>query len=78
LEVIHLLRRGLERLPPEHITAVLHDPDDSMRRRYESLFGRRIRFETGGFEDWTEDIASMGRPRAASVGFSPQGSTGLT
>ncbi len=59
LEVIHLLRRGLEHLAPEHITVVAQSPDDSTWRRYRSLFGPQIHFETNGFEAWSESIASM-------------------
>ena len=59
LEVIHLLRRGLEHSSPEHITVVAQSPDDSTWRRYRSLFGPQIHFETNGFEAWSEGIASM-------------------
>jgi hypothetical protein len=60
LDVIHLLRRGLEHLAPNDITVVTHGLDDAIRRRYWSLFGPQINFETGGFEAWSEALASMG------------------
>jgi len=58
LEVIHLLRRGLEHLPPEKITVVLQNPDESMLSRYQSMFGLEIHFEKDGFENWAKRIAS--------------------
>jgi hypothetical protein len=67
LEVIHLLRRGVESLPPQNITVVLQDPDDSTLRRYRSLFGPEIGFEKGGFEEWSERIASTPVSQIASA-----------
>lgn len=58
LEVIHLLRRGLEHPPPKTITVVTQGPNASMKRRYQSLFGPEIHWEEKGFEDWAKRIAS--------------------
>ena len=42
IEVVHLLRRGLEGLDGRQITVVARDNDPRMRRRYVSLFGPEI------------------------------------
>jgi hypothetical protein len=52
IEVIHLLRRGLEGLDGTQITVVARDQDDQMRKRYISLFGREIDWQPIGFEAW--------------------------
>jgi NAD-dependent SIR2 family protein deacetylase len=52
LEVIHLLRRGLQGCDPSRITVVTKDPDAAMYRRYVSLFGPGIDWQHGGFEKW--------------------------
>ena len=62
LEVIHLLRRGLQHLPPKNITVVVHNPDDSILRRYVSLFGSEINVEPFGFEQWTKQIVALKSP----------------
>jgi hypothetical protein len=52
LEVIHLLRRGLEGLDGKRITVVTAGDDDAMQRRYVSLFGRDIDWQPIGFLPW--------------------------
>jgi hypothetical protein len=52
LEVIHLLRRGLEGSDPRKITVVTREGDDAMYRRYVSLFGRDIDWQPIGLERW--------------------------
>jgi hypothetical protein len=52
LEVIHLLRRGLEGCDSRNITVVTNADDQAMRRRYVSLFGKDIDWYTRGFEEW--------------------------
>jgi hypothetical protein len=66
LEVIHLLRRGLEHLSPESITVISNDPDQATVRRYQSLFGQ-IRIETEGFEGWVNKMAPQVSSEISSV-----------
>jgi hypothetical protein len=63
LEVIHLLRRGLEGLDAERITVVTAGDNDTMQRRYVSLFGREIDWQPIGFLPWLRREA-----RAATAG----------
>lgn len=51
IEVVHLLRRGLEGLPASQITVVAGTDDPAMHRRYVSLFGK-VDWQPGGFEPW--------------------------
>jgi len=59
LEVIHLLRRGLEHLGQDQITVIGQGQDDATWRRYRSLFGAHIHYEKDGFEAWTDKIAPL-------------------
>jgi NAD-dependent SIR2 family protein deacetylase len=59
VEVAYLLKRGLAHLPPEAITVVEYDPpthrglrDHPVGRRYRTLFGEGLDWQTGGFGDW--------------------------
>jgi hypothetical protein len=56
LEVIHLLRRGLEHLPAGNITVVTDRADKWEQRRYTSLFGS-VHFATNGFEEWATQVS---------------------
>ena len=66
-KLLHLLRRGLEHLGQEQITVIGHGHDESAWRRYRSLFGADIHYETDGFEAWTTRIAP-----GAAVGMTAQ------
>lgn len=65
LEVIHLLRRGLEGLDSKNITVVTHGHDEAMYRRYVSLFGRDIDWQPVGFANWLDTIGV--RSQSATV-----------
>jgi hypothetical protein len=70
LEVIHLLRRGLEVLNAKYITVVTFGENDEMRRRYTSLFGRQIDWQLIGFQRWMIEqkrLRSVGSNAAGSV-----------
>jgi hypothetical protein len=59
IEVVHLLRRGLEGLDGRQITIVARDDDTQMRRRYVSLFGPEIDWRPVGFATWLRKQSPM-------------------
>jgi hypothetical protein len=65
LEVIHLLRRGLEGCESHNITVVTQGNDEAMYRRYVSLFGRDIDWHPEGLDEWMTKVGPG--PTAAPV-----------
>jgi hypothetical protein len=57
LEVIDLLRRGLEGLEGKHITVVTAGDNEAIRGRYVSLFGRHFDWQPIGFLQWMKEQA---------------------
>jgi len=73
LEVIDLLRRGLEHLPANAVTVIEYDHEEERQlgdhpvgRRYRSLFGEGINWYTKGFSDWVQHVGAQ-RKKVASV-----------
>jgi hypothetical protein len=66
LEVIHLLRRGLEGLEGNRITIVTAGENEAMQRRYISLFGRDIDWQPIGFLPWLAKATQSEQAAAAS------------
>jgi hypothetical protein len=62
LEVIHLLRHGLEVRDAKYITVVTARENDAMHSRYISLFGREIDWQPIGF---LERMKAQGQATAA-------------
>jgi hypothetical protein len=60
VDVIYLLKRGLENVPPSRVTVVEFDPQRRHLRehpvglRYRSLFGGELDWHTEGFAAWLE------------------------
>ena len=65
LEVIHLLRRGLEGCESKDITVVTYPDDPAMHRRYVSLFGRDIVWRPIGFTQWMKEHVQTSLPATA-------------
>ena len=65
LEVIHLLRRGLEGCESKNITVVTYPDDDATYRRYVSLFGQDIVWQPIGFTRWMKENVQTSRPAIA-------------
>jgi hypothetical protein len=67
LEVIDLLRRGLGHVTPSCITVVEYDESHPaigkhpVGKRYQSMFGDRIEWHTGGFEGWLNEVRGVKR-----------------
>jgi len=61
VEVVYLLKRGLEHLPPHEITVVEFDKlnrpvnEHEVGQRYQSIFGAGIQWHTCGFEGWLKE-----------------------
>lgn len=66
VEVIYLLRQGLEHLAPERITVVEYSPtkaplhEHAAGKRYASLFGPNIDWQPLGFSGWLDDCERRG------------------
>ena len=64
VEVVYLLKRGLEHLPAHEITVVEFDPqnrsvnDHEVGQRYQSVFGAGIQWHTCGFAGWIAERQS--------------------
>lgn len=63
VEVVYLLKRGLEHLPAQEITVVEYDQqnrgvgDHEVGQRYRSVFGEGVQWHTCGFAGWLEERA---------------------
>lgn len=75
VEVVYLLKRGLEKIPAKLITVVEFDEknrgvgEHDVGQRYESVFGPGIQWHTCGFKGWLDECAKgvavcQGAPKA--------------
>jgi hypothetical protein len=66
VEVVYLLKRGLENLPAKQITVVEYDEknrsveEHEVGQRYQSMFGQGLNWHTCGFEGWLTESAAKG------------------
>jgi hypothetical protein len=66
LQVIYILKRGLEHLEPHRIVVVLPPPLEDLElhqfesgQRYLDVFGQGLRWYPGRFEDWLEKVKDI-------------------
>lgn len=63
VEVVYLLKRGLQHLSADKITVVEFDPqhrsltEHDVGQRYQSIFGAGLQWHTCGFAGWLAEAA---------------------